>query len=426
MLVKIQHGLDLPLDGEPEPRIEPAARVASVALSGLDYVHLRPTMLVAEGERVKLGQTLFTSKANAAVCFTAPAAGRVRAINRGAKRRLLSVVIDIDDAAAHTQTDLPIVDPRSLAASAAADIKRALLASGLWTALRARPYGAVADPELVPRAIFINAMKAGPLAAEPATAMAGATAQFEDGTACLAALCPHTFLCKAPALELNRHRVGAATVVDFAGPHPAGLSGTHINLLTQVTERPDVWHIAYPDVLAIGKLLVSGVLDVERVVAIGGPCARRPRLVRTRLGANLDELLVNEVEGSARIVSGSPLSGRAVAAETAFLGRYDTQVSLLREEAERFGARDSAGSTAMHGWPSGMLSIETFERAWPFEVPPIPLLRALLAQDIETARALGCLGFDEEDLALCSYLCPAKYDYGRALRATLDALRAEG
>jgi Na+-transporting NADH:ubiquinone oxidoreductase subunit A len=147
--------------------------------------------------------------------------------------------------------------------------------------------------------------------------------------------------------------------------------------------------------------------------------------VRTRVGANLRDLLANEIEGDARIVSGSPLSGRAIDSHTDYLGRYDTQITLLREHSPPDGEVNATGSTSLHGWPSGMLSIEAFERVWPFEAPPIPLLRALLAQDIDTAQALGCLGFEEEDLALCSYLCPAKYDYGRALRATLDVLRSE-
>lgn len=425
MLIKIQRGLDLHLDGEPEPLIGEAAAVSSAALVGLDYENLRPAIAVAEGERVAIGQTLFTTKDNTSIAFTSPATGRVRAINRGIKRKLLSVVIDIDDDRAHTQTNLETFDPGSIDTAAAPRIREVLLASGLWTAMRARPFGAVANPDIPPRAIFVNAMRSGPLAIDPTTAMEGDTVDLAHGVACLATLCTRTFLCKAPELEIDRTRIGTATVVELVGPHPVGLSGTHINLLTTVGQQPDIWHIGYQEVSAIGKLLTTGVLDMKRIVALGGPCAKRPRLVRTRVGANLEDLLANEVERDARIVSGSPLSGRAIGANTDYLGRYDTQIALLREHAPPGDVEDATGSTSLNGWPSGMLSIEAFERVWPFDAPPIPLLRALIAQDIDTAQALGCLGFEEEDLALCSYLCPAKYDYGRALRATLEALRSE-
>ena len=427
MLIKVQRGLDLRLGGEPAAVVERGADVRSVALCAPDYMSLRPAIVVAEGDRVVVGQRLLYDKSTPDVSFTAPGTGRVRAINRGGKRKLLSIVIDIDDDATRVETDFPTHDPVDTADTEA--IKRTLLESGLWVALRGRPYGAVADPKTAPRAIFVNAMQTDPLGADPTLVLEPHARDFEHGVAYLSALCTQTLVCKSPSLEFDHTRIGHARVVDFLGPHPAGLSGTHIHALAAVGEQPDLWYVGYQDVVAIGRLLATGVLDLGRVIAIGGPCAKRPRLVETRIGASLDDLLVDELrfdesEADVRIVSGSPLSGRAVGAQTAYLGRYDTQVALLRERASRH-ARAGGGSTGLNGWPSGMLSLETFERAWPFDVPPIPLLRALLAHDVDTAHALGCLGFEEEDLALCSYSCPAKYDYGKALRATLETLRSE-
>jgi len=432
MLIKLKRGLDLSLTGEPEQAIYPAPALGAAALIGADYVDLTHTLAVAEGERVRLGQTLFTDRRDSEICYTAPGSGYVQAINRGARRHLASVVIKLDGDDAE---EFPAHTLESLANLPSETVTEILLRSGLWTAFRARPYGRVPLPDRLPQALFVTAMDTNPLAPDPAMVIADHTENFRYGLTVLSRLATDTtFLCKSPSTNLPVPAVDGLVMAEFQDPHPAGLPGTHIHCLTADDTEP-AWYVGYQDVIAVGKLFLTGRLWPERIVALGGPGIARPRLLRARIGASLDELLSGEIEPNCRVISGSALSGRRATLTTAYLGRYHQQVTVLPELEDRAAARPGLLSmlmgrdrtsrridTALNGWPSGMLPLEAFERVWPLRIPPAPLLRALLVRDVETARALGCLSLDEEDLALCSYVCPAKYDYGSALRATLRAI----
>jgi Na+-transporting NADH:ubiquinone oxidoreductase subunit A len=413
MLIEVQHGLDIAVPGEPEQAVHESAPVAQVALMGRDYAQLRPRIAVEQGQTVQLGQTLFTDRNRPDIHFTSPAAGRVAAIHRGRSRRLVSIVIDVDPGAAAACT-YEAEPPTALAQLAPKAVTERLLQSGLWTALRARPYDAVPDPAIAPRAIFVTAMDTRPLAADPAVVIGLYRSEFMQGLTVLSRLSRRIFVCARPAARLLDASMAGVALAEFAGPHPAGLVGTHIEALSVVNEVPDHWHIGYQDVIAVGRLFATGQLMTDRIVALGGPGALRPRLLKTRLGASLDDLLDAEVRAGQRIVTGSVLDGRATDPDTHYLGRYDTQICALPAAAR--------GDAAATGPISGMLSVEAFERVWPFALPPLPLLRALLSGDLDRARALGCLGLAAEDLALCSYVCPAKHDYGAALTSSLEAL----
>ena len=431
MLIKLKRGFDLLITGAPEQVIHPAPPLRSVALMGADYIDLKHSLAVAEGERVRLGQPLFTDRRYSEVCYTAPGAGYVRAINRGAKRRLASVVLELDGDDAEA---FPAHASQDLSNLTVETVREILLRSGLWTAFRARPYGRIPPPNLLPQALFITAMDTNPLAADPAIVIAEHAEDFYHGITVLSRLAiDKTYLCKSPSTNLTAPAVEGLVTAEFQGPHPAGLPGTHIHRLTSDNDVPS-WYVGYQDVIAIGKLFLTGQLWPERIVALGGPSLARPRLVRARIGASLEELLSGENVADCRVISGSVLSGRRATRAATHLGRYHQQVTVLPEIANRNAApglltrllsRDRASrpvDTAVNGLPSGMLPLEAFERVWPLETPPAPLLRALLVRDVETARALGCLALDEEDLALCSYVCPAKYDYGSALRETLRTI----
>ena len=357
----------------------------------------------------------------------------MHAIHRGAKRRLASIVIALEGDDAETQAEpFPAEGVESLAGLSPDTVRERLLRSGLWTALRARPYARVAEPDALPRALFVTAMDTNPLAGDPTVVLAEHTQAFDHGLTVLSRLAT-TYVCKSPSLNLAVPASAEVVVAEFEGPHPAGLPGTHIQCLAPGRAEP-AWYIGYQDVIAIGKLFVTGKLWSERIVALGGPGMTHPRLVRTRPGASLDDLVSGGTKTDCRIISGSVLSGRRITPTAAHRGRYHQQVTVLPEVAAddtRPGLlslltnrRNSSRplDTAVNGWPGGMLPVEAFERVWPLRTPPVPLLRALLVRDAELARALGCLDLSEEDLSLCSYVCPAKYDYGSALRATLRAI----
>jgi len=449
-MIKVKRGLDLPIAGTPRQQIGESNSTRSVAVLGRDYVGMKPTMAVKLGDRVKLGQLLFTDKKNPEVKYTSPGCGIVAAINRGEKRVLQSVVIELDGTEAVEFKAYPNTEP---AAVPEEQVIRLLVDSGLWTALRSRPYSKVPDPATRPAAIFVNAMDSNPLAAEPAAIIQAALSDFVRGVNVLARIsAERLFLCSdAESSTVLENAAFAASVQQevFLGPHPAGLTGTHMHFLNPVSLGRIAWGINYQDVIAIGRLFSTGFLDVNRTVSLAGPQVEDPRLVQTRLGANLDELVAGELRPAEnRVISGSVLSGRTARGVDAYLGRYHLQVSVLREGRERpfmgymspgvnrhstlgiylsslFSDRKFNFSTTTNGSNRAMVPVGSYERVMPLDILPTQLLRALIVGDIEMAQQLGALELDEEDLALCSYVCPGKYEYGPILRDNLMRIEKE-
>ena len=447
-MIKIKRGLDIPLAGAPSGELDTSVTTRAAGLLGADYHGMKPTMAVQVGDVVKRGDLLFSDKKCEGVRYTSPAGGRVSAINRGAKRAFQSVVVEIDGDEAASFDQYAAEAARELPAEA---IKNQLIQSGQWTALRARPFGRVADPATSPARLFITAIDTHPHAPDPQQVIARQAEAFELGQALLANLvdCP-VYLCAAPGAEMPQAAHERISRHDFAGPHPAGLAGTHVHFLMGASAERIAWTIGYQDVIAVGRLFLDGALYVERVVALAGPSVSRPRLVLSRVGADLQALVAGEGEGDdARLLSGSVLGGRAVQSDTAYLGRYHQQVALLPEGRERafmgwlspgvnkhsvmgiylsswFGSKPLAMSTNTNGSERAMVPVGAYEKVMPLDILPTQLLRALLVGDTETAQALGCLELDEEDLALCTYVCPGKYEYGGILRDNLTRIEKEG
>ncbi|MDK2353981.1 Na(+)-translocating NADH-quinone reductase subunit A [Enterobacter hormaechei] len=447
-MFRIRKGLDLPISGVPEEHVTTGASIHHVAIVGDDYVGMRPAMLVQEGDRVIKGQALFEDKKNPGVMFTAPASGTVVAIHRGERRVLQSVVIQIEG---DEKREFARFDAADLATLSHDAVQTQLLESGLWTALRTRPYSKTPVPGTMPAAIFVTAIDTNPLSADPQPLILAERKAFDAGLTVLTRLTPgKVHVCQASGGKLGGHPQGQVAFNEFAGPHPAGLVGTHIHFLEPVSLTKQVWHLNYQDVIAIGKLFTTGELCAERIIAIGGPQATQPRLVRTLLGADLTALLAGETkEGENRIISGSVLSGRHATGPMAWLGRFHLQVSVVLEgrEKELFGwvlpgaekysvTRTTLGhflrrklfnfSTSTNGGERAMVPIGNYERVMPLDILPTVLLRDLLAGDTDGAQALGCLELDEEDLALCTYVCPGKYEYGPVLREVLTRIEQEG
>jgi Na+-transporting NADH:ubiquinone oxidoreductase subunit A len=450
MRFTIKKGLDLPISGAPEQVVEDASPMRSVAVIGRDFVGMKPTMMVAEGDRVKLGQPLFEDKKTPGVLYTAPGAGEVTAINRGHKRILQSVVIRLDGEQAPAEAFAAVAADR-IGGLDRESVRDRLIRSGLWTALRTRPYSKVPEPGSAPRSIFVTAIDTDPLAADPQVVVNERREDFVNGLRVLTRLTDgKLFLCKAPDADIPVLDDPRLTVAEFAGPHPAGLVGTHIHFLDPVATESRVWHIGYQDVIALGVLFTEGRLDVSRVIALAGPSVRRPRLLRTRLGANTEELLSDELHPvESRAISGSVLSGRRAAGWGIYLSRYHTQLSVLPEGREReflgwlrpgrnrfskinvflsslLPAAEYRFTTSQNGSPRAMVPIGNYEEVMPLDILPTQLLRSLLVRDTDTAQALGCLELDEEDLALLSFVDVAKYDFGPHLRASLELIEKEG
>lgn len=448
-MIKIGRGLSLPISGAPEQKIIAGPKVTSVGLVGLDYLGMKPTMAVAEGDLVKRGQLLFTDKKTQGVKYTAPAAGRVTAIHRGEGRVLQSVVITLEgeDMAeqfkAYPAQDLPALS-RDL-------VVQQLNDAGLWVALRTRPFSKSPALDSVPHSLFITAIDTNPLAADPAVIIAERSDDFVNGVQVLSTLTEgKVFVCKQAGAAIPAVSSKKVDVAEFAGVHPAGNAGTHIHFLDPVSASKTVWAINYQDVMAVGKLFTTGELDSQRVISFAGPQVVHPQLIRTTLGVHLQDLTANTLKhGDNRVITGSVFGGRKAHGVFSYLGRHHNQVSVLDEGHDRpflhylrpgfnlfsvmriyasklFPNKTYDFTTTTNGSERAMVPVGAYEKVMPLDILPTQLLRALIVGDTEVAQQLGCLELDEEDLALCTFVCPGKYEYGPILRDNLTLIEKEG
>jgi Na+-transporting NADH:ubiquinone oxidoreductase subunit A len=416
MKIRLRRGLNIKIAGAPKQVIEDVAPVSSLGLLGPDLRGARPSFKVEVGERVSAGQAVFVDRRRPEIIFTAPGSGTIVAINRGRHARNV-LVIALDGDAVET-FERPKAEPSR------DDIRCLLLKAGLWPAFLTRPFGRIPDPDARPDALFVTAMDTNPLAADARVVLAVEQESFASGLDALTRLTDGAvFVCQAPGDPLCDESKERIQCVHFDGPHPAGLAGTHIHRLAPVGNGRVVWQIHYQDVIAIGHLLEMGKLSAERIVALGGPGVRNPKLLRTMIGANLGDLTNGElIDGGFRVVSGSPLSG----CETQYLGRYHTQVSVLPITPEPSGLPILSRLLGRsRNVPSPLIPLTSFERVSALDIAPVPLLRALSTGDSEAAERLGCLQLIEEDLALFSYICASKSDYGVHLRSVLDEIEGE-
>lgn len=445
--IQILRGLKIPILGQPVQDIQNGPQVSRVGLVADDYQGMRPTLLVQAGDRVKLGQPVMSDKKTEGVLFTAPAAGRVLEVNRGEKRRFISMVMAVEgDSAVEFQ---PLRDLLQAEPSAVRDL---LVQSGLWPSFRTRPYNKIPSPGSEPHSIFVTAMDTNPLAAEPELIIGQSQDFFVAGLKVVSRLTRgKTFVCTREDSRVPGRDIPGVVFQAFSGPHPAGLPGTHIHFLDPVGPKKTVWFIGYQDVISIGQLSLQGRLNPERIVSVAGPLVKKPGLYRARLGADLGQLVGDNRSSTTacRVISGSILAGRKSEPLVGYLGRYHLQVSLLAEGThreflgwQRPGADKFSVTRAYLGsWLSGKLfplttnlggskraivPIGTYERVLPLDTMPTHLLKSLIVGDTDTAQALGCLELDEEDLGLCTFVCPGKYDYGRILRENLRLIEKEG
>jgi len=444
--IRTRKGLSIPIKGNPEQEIHPTPPITQVGVSALDYPGMKPRLLVEEGDRVRRGDPLLVDKAQPEIRITAPAGGRVAAIHRGTRRVLegLAIQIEGDEAVGFNLTSEDDPDP--------AKIREALLTSGMWTAIRMRPYEMIADPEVPPLALFVTAMDTHPHAPEASALLKGREEDYLRGLRLLSRMCEvPVYVCRGAGVELPIPDFPVdVREVEFRGPHPAGNVGTHIHFLAPVCRGRRVWHVGLQDVIGIGEFFRTGTLPVTRIISLAGPAVREPRLLVTRPGASLGELTDGElVDGKVRVVSGSLLTGFTMTEGRRFLGRYHQQVSALREGGKRrflgwlapgfslfsvkgvvashfLPRRDLDLTTDIHGGRRAIIPTGVLESVCPLDILPTPLMRALMVDDLEEAEKLGVLELAEEDVALFSFVSASKLDFAGELRRNLDTLLKEG
>ncbi|UJF24127.1 Na(+)-translocating NADH-quinone reductase subunit A [Suttonella sp. R2A3] len=446
-MISIKKGIDLPISGGiSDTTIHSVTPDARVAVLGDDFVGLKPTMNVAEGDRVKAGQALFEDKKNPGVMICSPVAGVVDAIERGERRRLLSVIIkpEGDEAVSYA----PCTDVSKLEREA---VVERLRESGVWPVLRTRPFNKTPALEAKPYAIFVNTMDTNPLSFDPTLVLEGREDDYLVGLQVLQQLTEgKVHVCHRPNAPLPVQQFARVAQHAFAGIHPAGLVGTHIHFVEPVGPEKQVWHLGLQDLLAVGHLFRTGTIDNHRVVAIAGPGVKKPKLVKTLRGIDAKALLGDNLQdGKQRVISGSVFAGRKMEEATFFLGGYDQQISVLPEGEDsillefvrpgmssysrtraylgRFlNGKKLPFTTAMQGSPRPILPFGIYEDVMALDILPTLLLKALAVKDTDSAIALGALELDEEDIALLTYVDPGKHDFGAILRENLTLIEKEG
>jgi Na+-transporting NADH:ubiquinone oxidoreductase subunit A len=443
-MIKLKKGLDLPIEGTPKQEISQGPKVSKVALIGDDVVGMKPTMEVKPGDKVKIGDLLYSDKKTVGVRYTSPASGEVVEVNRGAKRAFQSVVIKVEG---EDHKSFDSFKGSDIAAYTKEEAQALLLESGMWPSIRQRPFSMVAKPNTTPSSIFVTAMDTHPLAAKPEVIIARNEKSFKDGLKILAKFAT-VHLCfedgsNIPSIdEVQKHT--------FKGPHPAGLVGTHIHMIDPVGMKKAVWHTNYQEVIAMGKLFETGKLFLERVISIAGPAARNPRLVTTTVGASLDELIKDESHTTeeVRTVSGSVFGGRKAEGKFNYLGRFHHQVTLLVEGRHReFLGWHSPGfdkfsvkpiyisslmskkfgfTTDTNGSYRSLVPIGSMEKIMPLDILPVQLSRYLNSTNLEMCVKLGALELDEEDVSLMTFVDPCKNDFAPLLREKLRIIEKEG
>ncbi|MDA8982248.1 Na(+)-translocating NADH-quinone reductase subunit A [Gammaproteobacteria bacterium] len=434
-MILIKKGLNLPISGHPDPVVSDTPTIHKAAILSNDFIGMKPTMLVKEGEKVKLGQKIIEDKKNPGVFFTSPCGGEVSSINRGDKRKFLSIEFDID------------AEEESVLFDTNQDPKTLLIESGLFNAFRTRPFNRTPKVEDKPDRVFINACDTNPLAVSPKDIIQLNEADFNSGVAFISSL----FDFDIDLAFEDDHRDYTFQNVNstqFKGPHPAGLASTHINAIYPVNLHRKVWTINYQEVISIGYLVNNGKLRTHKNISLAGESVFNPSIVSARIGSNIDQLCAGKVNSNARVISGSVLFGHDAIDAMSYLGFYDNQVTALPNHTDdvflnwvmpgknihsKLNVFLSAFkkpakfnfNTGINGGNRAIVPVGSYEEIIPHDILMTQLLKALVVGDVEVAAELGMFELTAEDLALATYVCPSKYDYCSILMDNLNKVYEE-
>ena len=434
-MIRISKGLDLPISGSPSLNISDEPKVSNVALLSNDFVGMKPTMLYKEGDHVKGGEKIFEDKKNIGVSFTSPGSGIIRSINRGDKRKFISIEIELDK------------DEDLLEFDTSQSFKDLLINSGLWNSFRTRPFNRTPNVNDKPNAIFINCCDTNPLSVDPFNIINYDQELFNLG---LNAVC-NEFNCDIYVSYQNDQFIRANDSViynQFSGPHPSGLTSTHISILNPVNINKTVWTLNYQDIISFGYLLKNKILRTTKIISLAGPSVFEPSLIKARINGNIDQITAGKVDANSRIISGSVLHGHKSDGVMNYLGFYDSQISAIPDEVNEIfmnwlmpgsnlhsklnvflssfvKPKEFIFNTSIGGGNRAIVPINSYEEVIPMDILVTQLLKSLVVADTEMAIDLGMLELIPEDLALCSYVCPSKYDYSSILMDNLNKVYSE-
>ncbi len=447
-IITLRKGLDINLQGKPQLHLSDAPLAAAYAVSPLDFEGVTPKLLVKAGERVKAGTPLFFNKNDERVLFTSPISGEVAAVNRGEKRKVLSVTVVPDAEQQYEEFARP-----DLATASREEIVGLLLRSGLWPMFMQRPYGIIADPSATPKAIFVTAFDSAPLAPDYNFALQGEKNNLQTGIEVLRKLSGgKVHLSVRAKAEGDMPSLTGVELHTFAGKHPVGNVGVQIHHIDPVNKGETVWTVNIQDLAIIGRLFNTGRVDMTRTIAVTGSEVEKPAYVRTIAGACVDSILGGNIKkqqagDSVRIISGNVLTGTKTAMD-GFLGYYANQLTVIPEgdKYELLGwamprFKKFSVSRAYFSWlcPKKAYKLDTnmnggerpfvvtglYEQYLPMDIYPMYLLKACLAGDIDKMENLGIYEVVEEDFALCEFVDPSKIEIQQIIRDGINLMIKE-
>ncbi|WP_026836276.1 Na(+)-translocating NADH-quinone reductase subunit A [Limisalsivibrio acetivorans] len=443
--IHINKGLDIPIGSAPSKKIIDAPEPSRIAVLGDDYIRMKPSFNFRDGDSVKKGDVLFTDKKMDGVRYISPASGKIIALNRGEKRRFLSLEIEPDG---YDGAEFRTYNSKSLESLDEEILREYLMDSGHWVSLRARPFNKTANPAHKPDSIFVTAAESRPLGLSAKLGLEGRGDEFLLGVKALSKLAQRVYVCVSDENDVPVEDIPGVEYVCFTGKHPAGLVGTHMHFLRPAHRNRIIWHINWQDTADIGYTMLSGRMPDKRIIAVGGKGVKEPCYMRTYIGASTTDILKNRLEeGEQRVIAGSVLYGRKAEAPVDYIHRYIPQITVIPEGRERkllgwagpgfdmhsqkrifataFGLGKPDFDTSLNGSHRPIIPVGNYESVMPLDIIATYLLRAISVQDAETAQKLGCLELDGEDLSLCTYVCAGKNDYAPMLEQVLETIEKE-
>ncbi|MGZ8553735.1 MAG: Na(+)-translocating NADH-quinone reductase subunit A [Chitinophagaceae bacterium] len=445
--IKIKKGLNINLVGEAAKMVIDLPWPETFAIKPPDFIGVTPALAVQQGDEVMAGSVLFTDKNNEPIKFCSPVSGEIIEIVRGEKRKILEIKILADKEILYV--DFEKARPDELSRE---NIIAALLNSGAWPFIRQRPFGIIANPNEIPKSIFISAFDSSPLAPDYNFIMQENDPAFQAGLDALRKLTTGKV-----HLNINADAITAAIFTNakgvqvnkISGPHPAGNVGVQIHHIDPVNKGETVWCINVQDVLIIGRLFESGKFDAVKTIAVAGSQVKHPKYYKTITGNSIRNMIADAglKEGVSRIISGNVLTGKQIEAED-FLGFYDSQLTIIPEghEPEFIGwlkpgfdklsmsrtffswltpGKKHDLNTNMHGEERPFVVTGEYEKVFPMDIYPVHLLKSILIEDIELMENLGIYEVVEEDFALCEFICTSKIESQDIIRKGLDIIRKE-
>jgi Na+-transporting NADH:ubiquinone oxidoreductase subunit A len=445
-VIKIKKGLNIKLKGSAEKVLEKTEQASKFAIKPTDFQNLTPKLTVKIDDEVKAGSPLFFDKYQPEVLFTSPVSGKVSAINRGERRKILEVVVDATSSIEYE--DFGKADPETLSEE---QIKEKLLKSGTWSLIIQRPYGVVANPKSSPKAIYISGFDSAPLAPDFDFSLQGEEKNLQSGIDVLNKLTEGKV-----HLSLNAEYPTTGIFKDlknveyhhFTGPHPAGNVGIQIHNICPINKDDVVWTVSPNEVVIIGRLFNEGKYDAHKVIALAGSEVKNPRYYKVIAGTSISNLVKDHVENNnVRFISGNVLTGTKVE-KNGYLGSFSNMVTVIPEGdfyeffgwiAPGFKKFSAAKSYPTYLFPKKQYKLHTnlnggkrafvfsgeYEKVLPMDILPVHLLKSILVDDIDKMEQLGIYEIIEEDLALCEFVCTSKIEVQSILRNGINSMIKE-